>query len=68
MTNNETQLIVDGRKLRDANKWKVKIKIKIVMHTYKEIKTKEMVVIECYQTMVMEGMMAWSWMPLSKKQ
>jgi hypothetical protein len=38
------------------------------MHTYKEIKTKEMVVIECYQTMVMEGMMAWSWMPLSKKQ
>jgi hypothetical protein len=36
----------------------VKIKIKIVMHTYKEIKTKEMVVIECYQTMVMEGMMA----------
>lgn len=26
MTNNETQLIIDGRKLRDANKWKVKIK------------------------------------------
>jgi hypothetical protein len=33
-------------------------KINKLMHAYKKITTKEMVVVECYQTMVMEGMMA----------
>jgi len=56
--------MVKSWEMQTNEKWK----INKLMHTYKEITKKEMVVVECYQTMVTEGMMAWIGVSPSEKR